>query len=487
MTARYEDKIVIAGCGPGSADYLTPLVCAAAAHADVLVGANRLLALFPAFAGIRLPVGADTGQLLDKIAGHVEARKRVVVLVTGDPGICSLARPVIQRFGADRCRVIPGISAVQAAFAGLALDWTGARIVNAHAETPALSAKDLARENTIAVVGGNARTWPWVLALADALSRTHALNLCSEMGLPGESIRPLEPQEIMRLEPGAGMSILVWNRRKDLAPDEVRSGDLVRHVPRVYFVGAGPGDPDLLTRKAERLLRSCRCCIWAGSLVNPALLDLLPPDCEKHDSSRLTLDEIIAVIEKFHGAGMDVVRLHTGEPALFGAIAEQMARLDDLGIPYDLIPGISSFQAAAAAVKRELTAPEVAQAVVLARASGRTPVPPAHTLERIAPLRATLCVYLSTDRVQDVVAALKPHYGDTCPAAVIYHASWPDERVVWGTLANIAGRVREAGLTRTGMILVGDALAGAAAASRLYAADFAHGYRRASGEEEGDC
>jgi precorrin-4/cobalt-precorrin-4 C11-methyltransferase len=254
----------------------------------------------------------------------------------------------------------------------------------------------------------------------------------------------------------------------------------------VHFVGAGPGDPDLLTRKAERLLRNCRCCIWAGSLVNPAILDLLPPGAERHDSSGMTLDQIVDVIVRCRDRGFDVVRLHTGEPSLFGAIGEQMARLDRLGIAYEVVPGVSSFQAAAAALRCELTAPEVAQTVVLTRAPGRTSVPAAHTLDRLAPLQATLCIFLSTDRIGEVAAALAPHYGPDCPAALVYHASWPDEQVLRGTLADIAGRVRQAGHTRTGMVLVGRALAGTAAESRLYAADFGHGYRRPGSSGAGD-
>lgn len=246
---------------------------------------------------------------------------------------------------------------------------------------------------------------------------------------------------------------------------------------KVYFVGAGPGDPELLTRKAEKLLRHCRCCIWAGSLVNPAILDLLPADAARHDSSGMTLDGIIAVITDCRGRGQDVVRLHTGEPALFGAIGEQMARLDKLGIAYEVVPGISAFQAAAAALKCELTAPELAQTVCLTRAPGRTPVPAAHTLEKIAPLQATMCIFLSTDRMAEVAGALTPHYGADCPVALVWHASWPDEIIVRGTLADIAARARAAGLTRTGLIVVGRALAGTPAESRLYAADFKHGYR----------
>lgn len=476
MTRARDNRLVIAGCGPGAPDHVTPRVRAAVDEADVLAGARRLLALFPGFRGIRVPIGAEIKSAMDLLARQWAVGRRIVVLVTGDPGVCSLAQPLVRRFGAERCRIIPGISSVQAAFAGLGVEWTDARIVNAHAGVPVVAPEALARERAVAVVGGNAKTWPWVLALAGKLERTHRLYLCRDLSLPGESIRPLSARGLKALEPGGGLSILVWVR-KDATTAARKAG---RRAARVYFVGAGPGDPELLTRKAERLLRECRCCIWAGSLVNPALLDLLPPDAERHDSAGLTLDEIVAIIESRHREGVDVVRLHTGEPALFGAIGEQMRRLDRLGIEYEVVPGVSSFQAAAAAIKCELTAPEVSQAVLLTRAPGRTPVPEAHTLEKVAPLGATLCVFLSTDWIEAVVRALQPAYGSDCPAAVVYHASWPDEKVVRGTLATIAAGVRKAGLTKTGMILVGRALGGSISESRLYSAGFSHGCRKTS-------
>jgi precorrin-4/cobalt-precorrin-4 C11-methyltransferase len=247
----------------------------------------------------------------------------------------------------------------------------------------------------------------------------------------------------------------------------------------VHIVGAGPGDPELLTRKADRLLRSARICIWAGSLINPQILDLLPADCVRHDSAGLDLDQTTAICAEAHARGLDVVRLHTGEPALYGAIAEQMRRLDAQGIPYTQVPGISAWQAVAATLRVELTAPEIAQAVVLGRVSGRTPVPAAHDLTALAALRTTLCLYLSVDRITEIAAACIPHHGADCPAAVVFHASWPDERVVRGTLSDIAQRVAAEDIRRTALVVIGRALAGTAPESRLYAADFAHGFREA--------
>ena len=188
---------------------------------------------------------------------------------------------------------------------------------------------------------------------------------------------------------------------------------------KVYFVGAGPGDPELMTVKAARMLASCRCCIYAGSLVSPGVLALLPEGAEKHDSAALTLKEIIVLCRSASERGVDVIRLHSGDPSIYGAIREQMNELDRLGIGYEVVPGVSSFQAAAAALKTELTAPEVAQTIILTRAAGRTPLPPEQELERLAQTHATLCIFLSVDRIHELSQTLARHYGQDCPAADI--------------------------------------------------------------------
>ncbi len=244
---------------------------------------------------------------------------------------------------------------------------------------------------------------------------------------------------------------------------------------RVYFVGAGPGDPDLLTRKAEQLIRECLVCIYAGSLVSPAVIDLLPDDAEKHDSASLTLSETIDRILSARDRNQDVVRLHTGDPSLYSAIGEQIAELDRLGIGYEVVPGVSSFQAAAAALCWELTVPEVTQSVVLTRTPGRTPMPSSESLSEFAKTRASLCLFLSMGGIENHARILARHYGDGCPAAVVYHASWPDQRIIAGTLGDIAEKTIAAGITRTALLLVRPN--GIGAGSRLYAPDFQHGYR----------
>lgn len=246
---------------------------------------------------------------------------------------------------------------------------------------------------------------------------------------------------------------------------------------KVFFVGAGPGDWELLTVKAHSLLTTCRICMYAGSLVSPDVLRLIPESAEKHDSARLDLDQMTELFRDARDRGIDVVRLHSGDPSLYGAIKEQMHRLDELGIEYEVVPGVSSFQAAAAALKTELTAPGVAQTVILTRMPGRTPVPEGQSLERLAQSKSTLCIFLSADKVAEAARTIEAHYGTDCPAAVIYRASWPDQIVIRGTLRDIADKTRAAGITKTALILVGHALAEPAADSKLYDPAFSHGFR----------
>ncbi len=247
----------------------------------------------------------------------------------------------------------------------------------------------------------------------------------------------------------------------------------------VHFVGAGPGDPELLTLKAARLLSACRICVYAGSLVSPSVMALVPADAERHDSARMSHEEVVAVYKDAQERRIDVVRLHSGDPSIYGAIREQMNSLDALGIPYDVCPGVSSFQAAAAALKTELTAPEVSQTVILTRTAGRTPLPEPQALENLARTQATLCIFLSVDKLRDVAATLAVHYGEDCPTAVVHRASWPEEKVILGTLADIAAKTDPDRIRSTALILVGRALGRDVPGSKLYDAAFSHGYREA--------
>ena len=246
---------------------------------------------------------------------------------------------------------------------------------------------------------------------------------------------------------------------------------------KVYFVGAGPGDPDLLTVKAERLLKNCQICIYAGSLVSDRVLDLLPRNAERHDSSALDLEQITRLFIDASDRGIDVVRLHSGDPSIYGAIGEQMNDLDRCGIDYEVIPGVSSFQAAAAALRTELTAPEVAQTIILTRTSGRTPLPETQELEILAQTQSTLCIFLSAHKITQIAETLAKHYGAQCPAAVIYRVSWPDQRIIRGTLSDIGQKSSAAEIKKTAMVIVGQALERGIAASKLYSAEFSHEYR----------
>jgi precorrin-4/cobalt-precorrin-4 C11-methyltransferase len=253
----------------------------------------------------------------------------------------------------------------------------------------------------------------------------------------------------------------------------------------VHFVGAGPGAPDLITLRGAELVARCPVVIYAGSLVPRALIARAGPGARVLDSSGMTLDEMVAEMAAAHRAGQDIARVHTGDPSLFGSIAEQMRRLDALGIPCAVVPGVSSFTAAAAALRCELTVPGISQAVILARVPGRTPVPAGQRPEELARHGATLALFLSVELLDEVARGLLPAYGGDCPAAVVQRASWPDERVVRGTLSTIAEQVRAAGIAATAMILVGPALgADGFPNSRLYAPVFGHRFRRARQAED---
>jgi precorrin-4/cobalt-precorrin-4 C11-methyltransferase len=253
-------------------------------------------------------------------------------------------------------------------------------------------------------------------------------------------------------------------------------------APQVSFVGAGPGAADLITVRGARLLRHADVIIYAGSLVDLQLVKCYAVDADIHDSAGMTLSEVITVMMDAIAAGRSVVRLHTGDPAIYGAIQEQMEALDRLGVEYQVVPGVTSAFAAAAALKQELTLPEVSQTVIFTRVEGRTPVPEREQLSKIARLGATMVIYLSVGMIEKVVEQLlEGAYTPETPAAIVCRASWEDEQIIQGTLADIADRVRQAGIDRQALIVVGDVLAaraeGLKAKSLLYDGDFSHGYR----------
>lgn len=227
----------------------------------------------------------------------------------------------------------------------------------------------------------------------------------------------------------------------------------------IHFIGAGPGAPDLITVRGRELIGRCPVCLYAGSLVPAALLGHCPPDARIVDTAPMSLDEIVAECRRATDEGQDVARLHSGDLSIWSALGEQVRRLEAEGIPYTVTPGVPSFSAAAAALGRELTLPELAQTVVLTRTSGRASAMPAgEDLKAFAATGATLAIHLSIHVLDKVVADLLPFYGADCPVAVVYRASWPDERVVRGILGTIAAEVAKRPIERTALILVGKVL-----------------------------
>lgn len=228
----------------------------------------------------------------------------------------------------------------------------------------------------------------------------------------------------------------------------------------VYFIGAGPGAPDLITVRGLELIRRCPVCLYAGSLVPAEIVAAAPEAARVIDTAPMTLDEILAEMQAAHGRGEDIARVHSGDPSIYGAIGEQMRRLEALGIEYEIVPGVPAFAAAAAALKCELTLPEIAQTIILTRTTMKaSAMPERESLEILGQSGATLAIHLSVRNLRHVREALEPHYGLDCPAVVIYRATWPDQTILRGTLGDIADKVREAKITRTALVLVGPVLA----------------------------
>lgn len=247
----------------------------------------------------------------------------------------------------------------------------------------------------------------------------------------------------------------------------------------VLFVGAGPGDPDLITLKGKKALEEADRVIYAGSLVNPEILKHCRPGVALFDSAGLTLEETLEIMVEGVNQKQKVVRLHTGDPSMYGAIQEQFKLLEEHGIQYSVIPGVSSVFAAAAAVKKEFTIPEVSQTLILTRLAGRTPVPEKENLAFLAQHQASMAIFLSVQEIGEVVETLRVGYPPDTPVAVVYRASWPDEQILQGTLETIEGLVKKAGIRKHAQILVGDFLAKHPdARSKLYDPQFTHEYRQ---------
>lgn len=248
----------------------------------------------------------------------------------------------------------------------------------------------------------------------------------------------------------------------------------------VHFVGAGPGAPDLITLRGAKLLESADVVIYAGSLVNPALLEMCCEKCRIYNSAEMTLEQVLEVISAAEDRGEMTVRLHTGDPSLYGAIREQMDQLEQRNIEYDVVPGVSSFCGAAAAARAEYTLPSVSQSVIITRMAGRTPVPERENISALAAHGATMVVFLSAGMLEGLQEELlKGAYSEETPAALVYKATWPEEKVVRGTVGRLAQMGREHGISKTALVLVGDFLAADYERSKLYDPGFSTEFREA--------
>ncbi len=248
---------------------------------------------------------------------------------------------------------------------------------------------------------------------------------------------------------------------------------------KVIFIGAGPGDPELLTIKGKNALETSEVIIYAGSLVNEEVLGYAPTNAKIYNSAMMNLPEIVDIMEKGVENGKIVARVHTGDPSIYGAIGEQIEALKDKGIVFEIIPGVSSLFASAAALESELTLPEVSQTVIITRPGGRTPKPRKEAISELAKHNATMCIFLGIQMIEKVVKELLSHYASDTPVAVVKKASWNDQEVIRGTLEDIASKVREAGIEKTAMIVVGKVLdPGDITPSKLYDAEFTHEYRK---------
>ncbi|HBC96634.1 MAG TPA: precorrin-4 C(11)-methyltransferase [Clostridium sp.] len=255
---------------------------------------------------------------------------------------------------------------------------------------------------------------------------------------------------------------------------------------KVYFIGAGPGDVDLITVKGRKILSSADVVIYAGSLVSREHMNYCREGVKIYNSASMTLKEVVETMYEYYKQGKRVVRLHTGDPTIYGAIKEQMDELDKLDVAYEVIPGVSSFTAAAAAIKSEFTLPDVSQSVILTRIGGRTPVPENESLEKLASIGCSMALFLSVSMIDKVVEKLKRGYGRNVPAAVVQRATWKDQKCVVGTLDDIAEKVKSKNITKTAQILVGDFINCKYEKSFLYNENFTHMYRKAKNENRSD-
>lgn len=255
-------------------------------------------------------------------------------------------------------------------------------------------------------------------------------------------------------------------------------------MSKIYFIGAGPGDPDLITVKGKKIIEQADVIIYAGSLVNPELLNCRKIDAEVHNSASMTLEQVFDVMKEAVSKNRTVARVHTGDPSIYGAIREQIDGLEKESIEYEVIPGVSSFTAAASVLGMEFTLPDVSQTVICTRLEGRTPVPEKESLELLASHQSSMAIFLSVHMINDIVKKLMTHYPSETPIAVVQKATWPDQKIVKGFLGDIADKIKKSEIKKTALILVGNFLGSYYELSRLYDKTFSHEFRKAECDGE---
>lgn len=264
-------------------------------------------------------------------------------------------------------------------------------------------------------------------------------------------------------------------KKQDVEHQSIKQPDSV--LKKVYIIGAGPGDPELITVKGKRILEAADTVIYAGSLVNIELLKMIKPECKTYNSAEMTLEEIISIIERDFRKGKIIVRLHSGDPSIYGAIREQMDALEKRSIPFEVVPGVSSFCAAAAVLKQEYTLPGISQTVILTRMAGRIEVPKEESIESLSAHKGSMVIFLSVHMLEELVERLRYGYDDDTPVAVVYKATWPEQKVIKGTLANIYEKAKEEKIDKTALVIVGEFMGDDYQFSKLYDKNFSHSYR----------
>jgi cobalt-precorrin 5A hydrolase/precorrin-3B C17-methyltransferase len=520
-----DGRVAIIGIGPGAPDLLTIRAVEALGRADVIVGYQRYIELLGSRVAGKEIHGSAIGQEMDRarLASELARQGRNVALISsGDAGIYGMAGLAFEHLesqgwcpgDAPQVEVIPGVTAAQAAasllgaplandFAVLSLSdlltprhtierrldaLAAADIVIALYNPQSQRRRALFQQACQILLRHRPATTPVAVVRAasrdDQAIRLGALGHLAEMPVDMDSLvlvgngqtRRFADRLVTARGYGTGQGPKIASRSPSHDPRHV-GGDAGPLPRKVLFVGAGPGDPELLTLRGARALATADVVVYAGSLVPRGVLTHVKPGARTHNSATLTLQETHRLLSEAYRAGHHVVRLHSGDPSLYGAIAEQMALLDEEQIPYEIVPGVSAFQAVAARLGIEYTLPGVVQTVILTRAGGRTGLPPNESLMELARHGVTLCLFLSARHVGEVQEALQTSYPPATPVAVAYRATWPDEELTIGTLAELTEMVQGQGYERTTLIVVGPSLQRHDVRSRLYDPSHWHLFR----------